>query len=101
MGLRQGDAKNGCIAPVKRFAREKQEMYVREGDCMREQMEEHFVSNINEDDSYLEILNWYRNLYHTERADTERGVVARAINGLFMDLRDRKAEDKFHDTLEA
>ncbi len=30
-----------------------------------------------------EILNWYRNLYYKEGADTERGVMARAINDLF------------------
>lgn len=63
---------------------------------MREQMEEHFVSNINEGDSYLDILNWYRNLYYTENPDTERGIVSRAINELFMDMKKRVAEDKFH-----
>lgn len=32
----------------------------------------------------FEILNWYRNLYHNEDADTERGFMARVINDLFM-----------------
>ena len=32
----------------------------------------------------LEILNWYRNLYYTENDNTEHGIVARAINDLFM-----------------
>lgn len=32
----------------------------------------------------LEILNWYRNLYHNENPNTERGIMARAINDLFM-----------------
>lgn len=31
----------------------------------------------------LEILNWYRNLYYKEDADTERGFMARVINTLF------------------
>ena len=33
----------------------------------------------------LEILNWYRNLYYTENSNTERGIMARAINDLFME----------------
>lgn len=32
----------------------------------------------------LEILNWYRNLYYKEESNTERGIMARAINDLFM-----------------
>lgn len=32
----------------------------------------------------LDILNWYRNLYYKEENDTERGIMARAINDLFM-----------------
>lgn len=32
----------------------------------------------------LEILNWYRNLYHTEDNHTEHGIVAWAINDLFV-----------------
>lgn len=32
----------------------------------------------------LEILNWYRNLYHTEDNHTEHGIMALTINDLFM-----------------
>lgn len=35
----------------------------------------------------LEILNWYRNLYYTEPSHTERGIMANAINDLFMKYR--------------
>lgn len=47
-----------------------------------------FVSSIKKDDSYMDILNWYRNLYHAENPNTERGIMANAINDLFMILRD-------------
>lgn len=32
----------------------------------------------------FEILNWYRNLYHTEDNHTEQGIMAYAINDVFM-----------------
>lgn len=32
----------------------------------------------------LEILNWYRNLYYKEGNHTEHGIMAEAINDLFM-----------------
>lgn len=32
----------------------------------------------------LDILNWYRNLYYTEGNNTEHGIMAEAINDLFM-----------------
>ncbi len=32
----------------------------------------------------LEILNWYRNLYYKERNNTEQGIMANAINDLFV-----------------
>lgn len=35
----------------------------------------------------LEILNWYRNLYYKEPSNTERGIMANAINDLFMKYR--------------
>ena len=31
-----------------------------------------------------QILNWYRNLYYKEASNTERGIMAMAINDLFM-----------------
>lgn len=32
----------------------------------------------------LDILNWYRNLYHCEDNHTEQGIMAYAINDLFV-----------------
>ena len=32
----------------------------------------------------FEILNWYRNLYHCEDNHTEQGIMAYAINDVFM-----------------
>lgn len=32
----------------------------------------------------LEILNWYRNLYYKEGNHTEQGIMAQAINDLFV-----------------
>ena len=32
----------------------------------------------------LEILNWYRNLYYKESNHNEHGIMANAINDLFM-----------------
>lgn len=34
----------------------------------------------------LDILNWYRNLYYKEGLNTERGVMANAINDFFMQM---------------
>ena len=47
--------------------------------------ENYFIKEIfkNNMTDPLEILNWYRNLYHSEDADTERGFMARVINTLF------------------
>lgn len=51
--------------------------------------ENHFIREIFKNDMQdtLEILNWYRNLYYKEGADTERGFMARVINNLFMNYR--------------
>lgn len=48
-----------------------------------------FVEEVIEDNitDPLEILNWYRNLYYKETSDTERGIMAEAINSLFMKYR--------------
>lgn len=47
---------------------------------------DYFVEEVIESDMTdpLEILNWYRNLYYKEGSNTERGIMARAINDLFM-----------------
>lgn len=49
-----------------------------------------FVAGVKESDDYLTILNWYRNLFHAENPNTERGIVARAINELFMAMRQKE-----------
>lgn len=36
----------------------------------------------------FEILNWYRNLYHTEDNHIEQGIVAYAINDVFVAYKD-------------
>ena len=60
------------------------------------EQDNHFAQGVQPDDDYIAILNWYRNLYHAENPDTERGIIARAINDLFADMKQRRAEDKFH-----
>lgn len=40
----------------------------------------------------LDILNWYRNLYYREPSNTEQGIMADAINDLFMEYKIIKAE---------
>lgn len=51
-----------------------------ENDFVEEVIESHI-------EDPLEILNWYRNLYYREPANTERGIMADAINDLFMKYR--------------
>lgn len=48
-----------------------------------------FTEEVIEDhmEDPLEILNWYRNLYYKEPSNTERGIMANAINDLFMKYR--------------
>ena len=52
--------------------------------------ENHFVEEIHKNNMTdpLEILNWYRNLYYKEGLNTERGMMAVAINALFMKYND-------------
>ena len=54
------------------------------------ELEKYFVSIVKSSNMTdpIEILNWYRNLYYTENDDTEHGIMARAINDLFMKYRD-------------
>ena len=55
-----------------------------------EKLDQYFVEevkNFNMTDS-LEILNWYRNLYYKESGNTEHGIMANAINDLFMKYKD-------------
>lgn len=54
------------------------------------ELEKYFVEEVkgfNMTDP-LDVLNWYRNLYYTENNNTEHGIMARAINDLFMKYKD-------------
>ena len=48
--------------------------------------ENSFVKEVKEKNitDPLDILNWYRNLYHAEDNHTEHGIMAWAINDLFV-----------------
>ena len=52
--------------------------------------ENYFVEEIHKDNitDPLEILNWYRNLYYKEGLNTENGIMANAINDLFVKYRE-------------
>ena len=54
------------------------------------ELEKYFVEEVKEFNMIdpIEILNWYRNLYYTENNNTEHGIMARAINDLFMKYKD-------------
>lgn len=40
----------------------------------------------------IEVLNWYRILYYKDAPDTERGLVASAINDILPEYTRQKAE---------
>lgn len=52
-------------------------------------LEEYFVKGAEECDSPEDILNWYRNLYYKEEKNTERRIMAEAIDSYFMKVKDR------------
>ena len=54
--------------------------------------EECFVKGVqqiinNGGDKNVDILNWYRNLYHNENINTEHGLMTRVINDIFMEMK--------------
>ena len=53
-------------------------MYDYSGNTFTREVKKHMMTEP------LDILNWYRNLYYKEENDTEHGIMARAINDLFM-----------------
>jgi hypothetical protein len=55
---------------------------------MAERYENTFVREVKEKNMTKpeDILNWYRNLYHTEDNHTEHGIMAYAINDYFADV---------------
>ena len=55
-------------------------------------LEKHFINGVHEIINNgatlnVDILNWYRNLYYKEGKNTERGIIAHAINNLFMEMK--------------
>lgn len=51
---------------------------------VKDSLEEHFVKGAKECSSPEDILNWYRNLYYKEEQDTERRIMAEALNEFFV-----------------
>lgn len=45
---------------------------------------DYFVKGCDKLNGCMDILNWYRNLYHQAGSNTEHGIMARAINDMFM-----------------
>lgn len=53
-------------------------------------MEKWFLDGIDKaEDTNIGVLNWYRNLFYQNESDTERGTMARAINGLLIELKEK------------
>ena len=55
--------------------------------------DEYFVKTSQDIKNPAEILNWYRNLYHSESENTERGIMARAINDILPEYIRLKEKD--------
>ena len=58
--------------------------------------EKYFVEECKNIKGYINILNWYRNLYYQDELDTEHGIMARAINETFMKLKELNVLDKLN-----
>ena len=43
-----------------------------------------FIEGCKSCKNSIEILNWYRNVYHTESQNTEQGIMSLAINDIFI-----------------
>lgn len=55
--------------------------------------DECFIETAQDIKDPVEILNWYRNLYHAENENTERGIMARAINDILPEYIRLKEKD--------
>ena len=55
--------------------------------------DEYFVKTSQDIKDPAEILNWYRNLYYAENENTERGIIARAINDVLPEYIRLKEKD--------
>lgn len=58
--------------------------------------EKYFVEECKNIEGCMNILNWYRNLYYQDEPHTERGVMARAINDMFMKAKELNVLDKLN-----
>ena len=57
--------------------------------------DECFIETAQDIKDPVEILNWYRNLYYAENENTERGIMARAINDILPEyIRLKEKENK-------
>ena len=59
--------------------------------------EKHFVEECKNIKGCMNILNWYRNLYYKAEPDTEHGIIARAINDMFMKAKELGVLDELCD----
>ena len=48
------------------------------------EVNEYFVKGCDKLDGCMSILNWYRYLYYRAEPNTEHGIMAKAINDMFM-----------------
>lgn len=55
--------------------------------------EKYFVEKCKNIKGYMNILNFYRNLYYQDEPNTEHGIMARTINELFMEAKQRGVLD--------
>lgn len=55
--------------------------------------EKYFIEECKNIKGYMNILNFYRNLYYKDEPDTERGLMARTINEMFMGAKQRGVLD--------
>lgn len=56
--------------------------------------EKYFVEECKNIERYMNILNFYRNLYYQDEPNTEHGIMARTINKLFMEAKQRGVLDE-------
>lgn len=58
------------------------------------EVSKYFVEGCEKVNGCMNILNWYRNLYYKEEVNTEQGIMARAINDMFMKAKSIGVLDK-------
>ena len=55
--------------------------------------EKYFVEKCKNIKGYMNILNFYRNLYYQDEPNTEHGIMARTINEMFVEAKQRGVLD--------